>query len=1127
MVSRSDRLSAIIAVAIVVFMLLGSVLAYSAPPTSSVAEAANVNRGAAGVAVANSVSQTTNQNEPSDPEREAAEQARNALLTTLPQIPDGPIARFSRLFVPLAANAPMRRSSVTALQPTSNSTLEGGIYDLSLLTIPAETTLIFNGPTVLNVSGDVNIAGTLRVDCHALTITGQGALRLPGLVDNSCSNSETGGDLTIGNNGGVLEIGSSDAVAVQSDGKINVTNAVSTPRWEFDVLPHQRSSTKLPPACAASADTLYDTAMPEAPIPVQFTGVAADPDGGPISYNWDFGVNRGNAQQQNPVFEYPNWGTYTITMTASDDDGQSCAATLQIVMDDGMENTPTKPSAQITTDSVLAEVGMPVVLTAEALDPQGDDLTFEWDLGDGNRSSEVSPNHSYAAIGRYPVTLTVRDSSGQTAQATAVVYIHPPSPELVGQKVGRHGAMQNACIIPPLAVRFQGGWNGRNGANGGNNQAGKPGESLNFWGIGFVVIEPNFNATAGNGGDAGASNGRGDIFGRNGGAGGNVTFSVNGALRICGGARFTSGDGGKGGDAVARAKAPVMAWARAGHGGRGGTIWVQASRGIQILPNISVKFGKGGQGGNAAAVGDKGAAKCPVGENGAGAAAVGGNGGNAAGPRIVAIGAVFGVNNVRLDGGNAGDGGNAIAAGGDGGNAICDNNATGGNGGPASARAGKGGNAATIQRGFPAPPANTFKGGKGGEATSFGGFGGDANATGKIDATAIGGVGAPGKAFGGQGGAGHNKGDGGNATANGGIGGFATATGGPGAACKPGGNADATGGAGGIAEARFGAKGGAGAKDGTANATGGLGGLANATGGKGGDCNVCPAGAGGNGGNANATGGKGGDALGNDKRTGGKGGGAIANGGNGGNGATCFCAPGGNGGNGGDATATGGKGGNPGGANGDALPKGGNGGNGGGGFPPGKGGLGGKPGGANGVDGPFLPPFFPLLASDTTPPECETPTPTPITETPVTVTPVTETPVTRTPVTTTPVTATPVTVTATSETVTPVTVTATRETVTPVTVTATSETVTPVTVTATSETVTPVTATITPITATATITATAATVTATVETATAELTKTAIPVAVTQTQLIAEQRRNGINQVRSVSRITAAWLNRR
>jgi len=61
-----------------------------------------------------------------------------------------------------------------------------------------------------------------------------------------------------------------------------------------------------------------------------------------------------------------------------------------------------------------------------SLDPDADQLTYDWDFGDGTpHGTSVSPSHSYAddRTGGYAVTLTVRDGGGLvgTANATASI----------------------------------------------------------------------------------------------------------------------------------------------------------------------------------------------------------------------------------------------------------------------------------------------------------------------------------------------------------------------------------------------------------------------------------------------------------------------------------------------------------------------------------------------------------------------------------------------------------------------------------------------------------------------------------------------------------------------------------
>jgi len=100
----------------------------------------------------------------------------------------------------------------------------------------------------------------------------------------------------------------------------------------------------------------------------------------------------------------------------------SANATVNITVE-AVPNHP--PAARITLLTAQPRAGEAVQLTASlSADPDGDILTYGWDLGDGNTSTLVELDHVYAEAGNYTVTLTVFDGDLEAA-ATLVLEVAP------------------------------------------------------------------------------------------------------------------------------------------------------------------------------------------------------------------------------------------------------------------------------------------------------------------------------------------------------------------------------------------------------------------------------------------------------------------------------------------------------------------------------------------------------------------------------------------------------------------------------------------------------------------------------------------------------------------------------
>jgi PKD repeat protein len=199
-----------------------------------------------------------------------------------------------------------------------------------------------------------------------------------------------------------------------------------------------------PPTVTATADPA--TGM--APLQVRFRATGTDPDGraNRIDYAWDFG-DGGESLERNPRHTYMEPGTYTATVTATDEDGGEATGEVEVVVGDPPGNAA--PSVDASADPGSGPAPLNVRFTSQGTDPDGDRLTYEWDFDDGSaKPATRNARHTYTAAGTYDATVTVTDPSGASDTATVTVTV-----------TGNRAPTVRAAADPksgsaPLRVRF-------------------------------------------------------------------------------------------------------------------------------------------------------------------------------------------------------------------------------------------------------------------------------------------------------------------------------------------------------------------------------------------------------------------------------------------------------------------------------------------------------------------------------------------------------------------------------------------------------------------------------------------------------------------------------------------------
>jgi PKD repeat protein len=179
-----------------------------------------------------------------------------------------------------------------------------------------------------------------------------------------------------------------------------------------------RTAPSAPPTAAFSS-TVQD-------LTVSFDASGSfDPDGGALTYAWDFGDGT-SGTGVNPVHPYPpGGGTYNVTLTVTDVPGDSDTETHPVTTTDP-PNQPPSAAFSSTVDHLTAHFN-----ATGSFDPEGGALTYAWDFGDGTSGTGVNPDHTYpAGGGTFTVTLTVTDPVGDDDVATGSVTATDPPVEI-------------------------------------------------------------------------------------------------------------------------------------------------------------------------------------------------------------------------------------------------------------------------------------------------------------------------------------------------------------------------------------------------------------------------------------------------------------------------------------------------------------------------------------------------------------------------------------------------------------------------------------------------------------------------------------------------------------------------
>ena len=119
-----------------------------------------------------------------------------------------------------------------------------------------------------------------------------------------------------------------------------------------------------------------------------------------------------------------------------------------------LSRPPNEPPRILATTVTAgsATTGDSLTFAGQAMDPDGDPLTYAWNFGDNVTATGATLTHSYLVPGRFVAVLTVKDGRGGEAtndESLIFVAIRPRAAEIASPSVPPQGTCPIACPVGP------------------------------------------------------------------------------------------------------------------------------------------------------------------------------------------------------------------------------------------------------------------------------------------------------------------------------------------------------------------------------------------------------------------------------------------------------------------------------------------------------------------------------------------------------------------------------------------------------------------------------------------------------------------------------------------------------
>jgi PKD repeat protein len=181
-----------------------------------------------------------------------------------------------------------------------------------------------------------------------------------------------------------------------------------------------------PPVAGFSADVTEGCA----PLTVHFTDESTN---SPTSWLWTFpGGTPGSSTMQNPTVTYNTEGTYNVTLVATNGAGSDSHTENSYI---NITDVPTALWDFIADENIVNFYNL-----------SDGGVSYFWEFGDGNSSTDENPLHVYATDGVYEVELTVTNECGTDTYSQFITIVTSPIADFGSDVI-------DGCA--PLVVEFE------------------------------------------------------------------------------------------------------------------------------------------------------------------------------------------------------------------------------------------------------------------------------------------------------------------------------------------------------------------------------------------------------------------------------------------------------------------------------------------------------------------------------------------------------------------------------------------------------------------------------------------------------------------------------------------------